>query len=1001
MARKTVWLCVNCLIVAALLLVSCAPAVTEEEEVAETPTEEEIAPSQEEAAPPAVEEEEAAPPVERVAATIDGIRFEPESTGKTATGLLLWTNTGDATHDFDVMLYVISTAGARYGPVQVEQDVRVEPQTSAITGLRLDFEGLPSGNYRVSVDVYDAETDELVTSQIFPTLLALEAEKEAAVAEIPSAPPPTLTLTQMLLQTVIDPPGGGTVRPPSGTYVRGAMVYLRATPSSGYRFVSWSGDVPEGLELSPDICITMDQDRTLQANFEPISTPTPTVTPGVSVTLDTERSASAVVPTSGGTVSTSATDGSRFTLSLPPDASLDTREISLTPVSAIEGLPLSGDLVAAVQLEPEGLSLLKPATLTIELPAPVPAEDLMGFAYHGSGEGFYLTPLEVNGTTLTFQLTHFSGVGAAEGTAADCEAIEERGLLPEDRAQQRLACVLKNAGNNPENLSNEDLEVIEDIFRDWYLASVQPNIDAANQCWLEANSLEDCNTANTLMTVATNEYLKWKFNLDMASTVHFSIEDELANEIETALGTLAMAIQNAINRLDVLCLATSNREEKESLLKYLLALEVFPQALGLGEDIPVDLGACCDGFLSKVAYQVEVSPASEQLGVGESCQLTVTVKNYFLEIIEDPVIAWSSSDYSVASVDASGLVTGEGQGTAAITATVDGQTDWATITVEEVQSTEIASISVSPEYWELEVGKYKQLVVEVRNADGNLLGGRAVAWSSSDDSVASVDASGLVKSEGEGTATITATADGHSDSATITVVASPGEPEVGDSPEEPDYSIEGTWEGEFTTAVWTRDFAVVGPNSIQAISVEANWVRIVVTGDVFSVTAEYIYTRDTGCKRREHREKYFSGTGIVSNQGQLIIDPDAGTGEGTFTDVSWAIHTQWSEGNWTFICHDYHNEGNWPLECGIGLGNWDYQDYGTGISYNGFGLFGSIQTYTFTTTRVTVERQAQRKSPARVIVGLWPVWLFMAVCPSNGTRKEFWLQEGHVRSGRD
>jgi len=76
---------------------------------------------------------EVAPPIERVAATIDGIRFEPESTGQTAIGLMAWRNTGDATHDFDVMFYLITPEGVRYGPVQVEEDVRVAPQVSTAT----------------------------------------------------------------------------------------------------------------------------------------------------------------------------------------------------------------------------------------------------------------------------------------------------------------------------------------------------------------------------------------------------------------------------------------------------------------------------------------------------------------------------------------------------------------------------------------------------------------------------------------------------------------------------------------------------------------------------------------------------------------------------------------------------------------------------------------------------------------------------------------------------
>ena len=55
MRKKIMWLVVSCLIVVALLLVSCGPAEVEEEEAVAPPTEEEAA------APPPAEEEEVAP----------------------------------------------------------------------------------------------------------------------------------------------------------------------------------------------------------------------------------------------------------------------------------------------------------------------------------------------------------------------------------------------------------------------------------------------------------------------------------------------------------------------------------------------------------------------------------------------------------------------------------------------------------------------------------------------------------------------------------------------------------------------------------------------------------------------------------------------------------------------------------------------------------------------------------------------------------------------------
>jgi hypothetical protein len=91
-------------------------------------------------------------------------------------------------------------------------------------------------------------------------------------------------------------------------------------------------------------------------------------------------------------------DGQRwhdFTLVVPPDALLVSQRISLTPVQTIVGLPYHGGLSAAVHLEPDGLTLFKPATLTIRGNKPAPAGYAhIGFEYQGSGTGLHFYPTQ-------------------------------------------------------------------------------------------------------------------------------------------------------------------------------------------------------------------------------------------------------------------------------------------------------------------------------------------------------------------------------------------------------------------------------------------------------------------------------------------------------------------------------------------------------------------------------------------------------------------------------
>ena len=137
-------------------------------------------------APPPV-----APPVAppEVSATIEDIRFEPSVMlpGQTAIGLMSWRNTGDTVRTFDIAFYLIDMVGVRYGPLQLEQNVRVAPLVPAATALHLGTEGLPVGGYSVVADVYDVETGRQITSRTFPARLELQ---EVPVPPVPPPPPP-------------------------------------------------------------------------------------------------------------------------------------------------------------------------------------------------------------------------------------------------------------------------------------------------------------------------------------------------------------------------------------------------------------------------------------------------------------------------------------------------------------------------------------------------------------------------------------------------------------------------------------------------------------------------------------------------------------------------------------------------------------------------------------------------------------------------------------------
>ena len=174
--------------------------------------------------------------------------------------------------------------------------------------------------------------------------------------------------------------------------------------------------------------------------------------------------------------------------------------------------------------------------------------------------------------------------------------------------------------------------------------------------------------------------------------------------------------------------------------------------------------------MSLPVASVAVTPPAAAVLVGGIVQLTATPKDANGNPLAGRTVAWSSGATGVASVDANGLVKGVGAGTATITATSEGKSAIATITVSSVP---VKSVVVTPSTATVLAGGMVQLSATPKDSAGNALTGRTVAWSSSATSVATVDANGLVKGVGAGSATITATSEGKSGTATITVTLVP------------------------------------------------------------------------------------------------------------------------------------------------------------------------------------------------------------------------------------
>ena len=167
---------------------------------------------------------------------------------------------------------------------------------------------------------------------------------------------------------------------------------------------------------------------------------------------------------------------------------------------------------------------------------------------------------------------------------------------------------------------------------------------------------------------------------------------------------------------------------------------------------------------------VTVQPATVSLVAGQSTTLTATVKDENGAVVTDRAVAWRSSNALVATVTQSGAVKAVGAGSTTISATSEGSSGNAVVTVA---ATPVATVSLLPTTATLQRGKTVTLVPTLKDASGATLSGRTVTWSSSDSSVATVSSSGVVTAVAIGSATITATSEGKSAGAKVTVAPGP------------------------------------------------------------------------------------------------------------------------------------------------------------------------------------------------------------------------------------
>jgi uncharacterized protein YjdB len=176
--------------------------------------------------------------------------------------------------------------------------------------------------------------------------------------------------------------------------------------------------------------------------------------------------------------------------------------------------------------------------------------------------------------------------------------------------------------------------------------------------------------------------------------------------------------------------------------------------------------ACSDALRPVELHTIEVSAAAPQLMVGDTMRLAATVRDAAGQALAQQPVRWSSSDTTVLTVDANGLLLSRGPGSATITAASDGALDAAIGVTVLPRKGMPTAFTVTPDAYTVGVGRSMQLfsTAVMPSGDTAIQMGR---WSSSDPAKVSVSETGVVTGVGGGSAVITASYGGRQASVTV------------------------------------------------------------------------------------------------------------------------------------------------------------------------------------------------------------------------------------------
>jgi hypothetical protein len=158
--------------------------------------------------------------------------------------------------------------------------------------------------------------------------------------------------------------------------------------------------------------------------------------------------------------------------------------------------------------------------------------------------------------------------------------------------------------------------------------------------------------------------------------------------------------------------------------------------------------------------RIEVSPPSQALLQGQTAAFEAIFFGTNGQVRTGISFAWASSNPSIASVDAGGMVTALQAGQAFITATASGVSSPPAMLTVVADPNQVAQVVVVPDSVELALGSSERFTAMALNLSGGPVSNATFTWESSAPDVASIDGQGLARALKAGTTEVTATTGG-------------------------------------------------------------------------------------------------------------------------------------------------------------------------------------------------------------------------------------------------